>query len=132
MRDFPADWVEDHVFDVFRVTGLFGSKPKAHVGRRYDSVYRHILHVSKVPGMTIEQMVDGLKSLTERGYLRLAPEESGFYLTQSGFQKLSEPGFHKRTRLAAPPEALKAPKDDQSMKAASVFAVAFATLTGQS
>lgn len=126
------DWKEDHLIDVFRVTGFFGNKPKPDVGRRFDGVRRHVRHVSKVPGMTLEEIVEGLQALERRGWLRIDPGRSTAYLTAAGHAQLSAPGFNDRGRASAPGHALIAPKDEDAMKAASVFAVAFATLTGQS
>lgn len=129
MSNFPADWVEDHVFDVFRVTGFFGKKRKAGVARMFHQVLRQMRALSPAAGITPEQVVDGLKALEARGFLRLDPDKSTAFLTEAGHAKLCEAGFHKRSRSAVPEEYQKPPKDDDAAKAANIFAVAFASLT---
>lgn len=129
MSDFPADWVEDHVFDVFRVTGFFGNKPKPGVGRMFHQVLRQMRALSPAAGITVEQVVDGLKALEARGFIRLDPGKSTAYLTDAGHARLSEAGFHERTRAAVPDAYREPPKDEDAAKAASIFAVAFASLT---
>ena len=130
MSDFPADWVEDHVFDVFRVTGFFGKEPKPDVGRMFHQVLRQMRALSPAAGITPEQIVDGLKALEGT---RFSPSRSGqgdrLSDREAGHAKLCEAGFHKRTRTAVPEDYQKPPKDDDAAKAASIFAVAFASLT---
>ena len=129
MTDFPADWVADHVFDVFRVTGFFSSKPKPGVARMFHQVLRQMRALSPAAGITPEQVVDGLKALEKRGFIRLDPDKSTAYLTDAGFARMSEPNFHQRARAAVPEDFRKAPQNEDAARTANIFAVAFATLT---
>lgn len=126
------EWTEDYVLDAFRVTGFFSSTPKPNVGRRFNRVLDHLRQSSPAKGITAEEVVEGLTGLAERKLLRIEPETATAYLTDKGYAAICQAGFKDRQRAALPDAARVERKGDDSAHAATVFAIAFATLTGQS
>lgn len=128
MSNETMTWVEDHLMDVFRVTGLFGKKPKPGIERGYSMVANQILHNSPCPGMTLEELSEGLKRLDKRGFLKLVPEKQYVSLSDSGFALLSQPGFNDRVRAEMPASAKTPRAENPEGALATVMAVAFGTV----
>jgi hypothetical protein len=100
-------WQEDHVIDVFHVTGFFGSKAKPHVARSYAMVFRQIRDNSKAPGMGFDDLAEALMGLEGKGLITLDRAKSTAKLTDAGHVYVSAPGFAKRARFPVPTEAAK-------------------------
>ena len=75
--------LESIVLQVFRVTGFFNKTPKKDVARSYVGVVRG-LQADSV-NTTVEDVGDALKSLADKGLLRIDKEKSTAYLTDEGY-----------------------------------------------
>ncbi len=124
-------WQEEHVIDVFYVTGFFGGKAKPGVGRGYAMVVRQIKSNSKVPGMRMNDIALGLTGLEHRGLLAIDRGKSVATLTDRGFAVVSAPDFKTRVRAPAPDEATRpAQPSAGDAQDAALFAVAMGTSLG--
>ena len=81
---------EKDAFMVFRVTGFFGKKPKPNVGRYYNAVADALL--AKNQEVTVDEVVQTLISLDQKGLLKCNDEKKTAHLTDKGYQQILQMG----------------------------------------